>query len=135
MSERALWTRVVGPDLQVEVDGTGNIQVAVRAHERTDRDGYARSDVSNADEVYAAMQAARRFIAAVFTQGTGDNWGTTAERTGAYDALAAAGKLAGHGQNRLAGVITDFMRDWEYRRGQDRDKTMEEYAKEWERWW
>lgn len=139
----AYW--VWGTHGRVEVDDTGNIQVAVRAAGnggRTGHDGYARADVSNVAALQDLLTKARRFAAAVFPPaepGRPDLEFTWQERAQAYRELDLYGKLSAASRYDNVKIINAFLTDW-----RNHEKALgraaipeerEDFARSWERWW
>lgn len=136
MRTAASW--IWGTHGRVEVDTSGNVQVAVRAaYDRVaDRDGYARADVANVQALQDLLDRARSFAKAVFPPpepGRPDLEYDWEKRADAYRALDFCGKMPDHHKpEHNAKVVTDFLRDWQREAA---TVTMMEYAKSWERWW
>ena len=142
-ADHVAWTGHVGAFLHVEVDDTGNIQIAVRAlnsrlDNRISPDGYVRSDVSNAKLLAETLESAQRFVQAVFPAGKQDY--TWQQRAEAYAALGVSGKL-GSQPHLLAREVGLFLLDYTLaeRAATDGGKrphmTMEAYAVgEYESW-
>lgn len=129
---------------RVEVDETGNIQMAVRAAGnggRTDHDGYARADVSDVSVLQDLLGRARMFAQAVFppaSPGRPDLEFTWQERADAYRLLEFNGKLLLRSDDN-AKVVTEFLHDWKREQGQlgraGIPEEMDAFAERWERWW
>lgn len=153
MTRVAAYTAVAGPNLMVEVDLKGNVQLAVRA-QRKDLpmgmgdlvdpvDGYARSDVTHVAGLAAALASAQVFAEVVFPRadaGRTDLEFTWQQRRDAYHALQNHGKVDIKGPAQAAKVLTEFLR--EYRdaekmadQGYREHMTINSYAEGWEHWW
>jgi hypothetical protein len=139
---------IFGTHGQVEVDDTGNIQVAVRAYDGSrdtpdmvSRDGFARADVSNVASLQELLGKARAFQTAVFPPaepGRPDLEYTWQERAGAYRLLEFHHKVTPAGQNH-ARTVTEFLHDWGREQTQlgraGIPEEMDAFAERWERWW
>lgn len=151
VADHVAWTGVAGPNLQVEVDDTGCVQVAVRSgstrlDSRVSPDGFARSDVSNISALVTVLHQAQFFARVVFppdhSAGTWVDQPTWQERRDAFTALQEAGKLTSD-TGSAERCVRDFLTDWHALQSLvaeghrlEQFKTMAEYAaKEWERWW
>lgn len=144
MTIAAYW--MWGTHGRVEVDETGNIQMAVRAYdgsrdtpERASRDGFARGDVSNVPALQELLGKARAFARAVFPPGQPDLEFTWQERADAYRLLDHHRKIAGRTPADNARAVSEFLRDW--KREQDQlgrtgiPEEIDAYAERWEQWW
>lgn len=140
-ADHIAWTGHVGPFLKIEVDDTGNIRAAVDMHQGANvyPDGWARSDIPNADTITEATDRARLFVAAVFPPGKSEY--TWQQRAEAYSALNVAGKI-GLLKDKLAREVDLFLNEYAQaeKAATEGDKrphmTMEAYAVgEYERWW
>jgi hypothetical protein len=138
----------VGVNLLVEVDTTGNVQVAVRAEGpgvglRTGSDGFARADITHVAGMTAALKAAQLFAGVVFPQGltpAEDREFTWQQRRMAYNALVEAKKLTEGRPGDVARYVTQFLRDYTDLEQQAFDgirkyQTMVQHAMYYERWW
>lgn len=141
-ADHVAWTGYVGPYLQVEVDDSGNIQVAVgtNAGANLKPDGFVRADVGNVQSLHDALNAAQRVVAAVFPRaGQGDEF-TWRQRAEAYSALTVAGKI-GIMKDQLGKEVTLFLGEYVQAEkaategGKRPHMTMSQYAAEYERWW
>jgi hypothetical protein len=142
IAEHTAWSRQVTPYLLVEVDDEGVVRVAVRSgttrlDSRVDNDGYARADVSNVAELSDVLSDAQLLAMAVFPPGRPEfHW---RQRRDAYLALTGEHKITLL-RPHLARDVTLFLRDWMAAEvmadvGHREHTTIEEYAKEWEKWW
>lgn len=153
MSIAAYW--MFGSHGAVEVDDTGNIQVAVRAQSdspagsgsiverRAGRDGFARADVSDVGSLQDMLDKARMFARAVFPAaepGRPDLEFTWQERADAFRLLDFHRKIpAHHKPDSNARVVSEFLRDWKREQTQlgraGIPEELDEFAESWERWW
>lgn len=145
-ADKIAYQQPLGPNLQIEVDDTGNIRVAVRVTSsdgaRTDTDGWTRSDVSSVQSADEALGDAQRFAAAVFPPHKRPALMpvyTWQERRDAYLALRTAGKL-GFQKDGLARDVDLFLDEYKNAEkladeGHREHMSMDKYVQEYERWW
>jgi hypothetical protein len=130
---RDVYTVVISPWHRIVVDGEGMIYV----------DSQSRQCISNVDKFKDGLDEARRFVSAVFPSDPDRSLPLrfpSAERIEGYQALWGEGKMADKAGFMAANLLTAFLTDWKAveslaGEGHRPHVTMNDYAKEWEKWW